>query len=196
MVSSADTGAFTEGQTLYTPGNYSFIPSPKTWSNGDDLLPGTLNREWRDTFNWLLRKTSPAFSGYNSDSFSYTANAAIALKVEDLKRGNLVHTTNDTKVTVYEPGWYMAVIQVGGAMSGATGTVFSSVLKINGSVYSTGEITRAAGNFTGIQHLISVPLNAADYVEIALAGPWTGTASSGSGTNLNPRLDLWWRNNL
>jgi hypothetical protein len=197
--SGSDTSSAAEGQTRLQPGGFSQIPIPKVWSNGDDLDHGTLNKEWRDTFNWMLRLTPPAFSGYNADgaALTYTSNVAIPIKVEELKRGNLQHAANDTKVYVYEPGNYLAMVNVGIAAGSITanGTNLSSVLKINGVVQSAGDVIRAAGGLVGVQHMVSVYLNAGDYVEIALGGTWTGTATAGTTTAVYPWLILWWRSN-
>jgi hypothetical protein len=195
--SGSDTSSAAEGQTRLQPGSFSQIPSPKVWSNGDALDHGTLNKEWRDTFNWMLRKTSPAFSGYNGDgaSLTFTSNVAVPIKTEELKRGSVQHATNDTKVYVYEPGNYLILVQIGVNTSGLTGgTLLSSVLKVNGVVQSAGDITRAGG-LTGIQHMVTYDLNAGDYVEIALGGSWTGTATGGTTTAVFPWLWLWWRSN-
>jgi hypothetical protein len=196
MVSSSDTGTGTEAGTRYQPGSFTQIPTAKTWTNGDDLYHGTLNKEWRDTFNWLLRASTPAFSGYNADgaALSLTVNTAIPIKVEELKRGNVQHATNDSKVYVYETGIYLVLAQVGAGLSGTTGTNFSSVVKVNGVVQSAGDISRTGG-LIGVQHMVSLPLTAGDYVEVALGGQWSGTApTAGTTTAVYPWLQVWWRN--
>lgn len=195
MVSGSDTGSGVDAGTRFQQGSFTQIPTPKTWSNGDDLYPGTLNKEWRDTFLWLLRKTSPAFSGYNADgaALSLTANVAIPIKTEELKRGNVAHATNDTKVYVYETGVYLVLAQVGASLSGVTGTNFSSVIKKNGVVESAGDISRTGG-VIGVQHMTSLSLTAGDYLEVALGGSWTGTPTGGTTTAVYPWLWLWWRN--
>lgn len=196
MVSSSDTGSFAEGQTVAQQGSFSKIPDPKVWSNGDDVYAGVLNQEWRDAFKWLLRSTTPAFSGHNADgaALSYTVNAAVPIKVEDLKRGNLTHAANDSKVYVWEPGWYLAHAGFGVVPSGTTGTNFSSTLRVNGVLQSAGDINRVAGGLVGAEHLVSLTLNAGDYVEIALGGQWSGTApTAGTSSSGYPWLHLWWR---
>lgn len=193
----SDTSSTVEGQTRLQPGSFTQIPSPKVWSNGDDLDSGTLNKEWRDTFNWMLRGTSPAFSGYNADgaSLTFTTGVAIPIKTEELKRGNLQHATNDTKVYVYETGTYLAMIHMGVNTASVTGTNLQTILKVNGIMQSAGDMTRAAGGLTGLTHMVSIPLVSGDYVEIALGGSWTGTATGGTTTSVYPWLILWWRSN-
>ena len=194
--SDADSASSAEGNTVLTPGNFTQIPSPKTWTNGDDLRAGTLNKEWRDTFSWVLRKTSPAFEGYNFDgaSFTYSANVAIALQYVTLNRGNVTHASNATKVYVWETGWYVVTVQVGANVASATGTNFSSVLKVNGLVETTRDLTRTAGGNIGAEHHSSVYLTAGDYLEIALGGSWTGTVTGVGSWDMYPFLNLWWRN--
>lgn len=196
--SGSETVTRTEGQSVALPGSFTQIPSPKVWSNGDDLYAGTLNKEWRDAFNWLLRATSPAFQAYNADgaSLSFSPNVAIPLKTEELKRGNLTHATNDTKVYVWETGWYDVYTQVGLAVSGVTGTCFCSVLKVNGAVYTTADTTRSTGGTqVGVEHFSSAYLTAGDYVELAVGGSWSGTATAINTSQLLPLLAIWWRNN-
>jgi hypothetical protein len=144
-----------------------------------------------------LRKTAPAFEAYNADgaTLTFTANVAIPLKTVDLSLGNLQHATNDTKVYVYEAGWYYVWTQVGVAVTGVTGTSFCSVLKINGVVNTTGDTTRSTGTQVGVEHLSSVYLNAGDYVELALGGSWSGTATAINTQQLWPMLGIWWRSN-
>lgn len=195
-LSGADTVSVVDSAgTIITAG----IPVPKTWTNGDDLTANTLNREWRDTFKWLLRATSPGFSGYNDlgSSLTFTSNVAIAIRVEELKRGNLTHATNDTKVYVGETGWYIGVAQVGVDLGSVTAgaTTLTSVVKVNGIVASTGDQTRNTGSLWAVEHQWSLYLNAGDYVELALAGSWTGTAKASTALQMVPLLQLWWRDN-
>jgi hypothetical protein len=192
MVSGSDTGAGTEGQSVALPGAFTQIPSPRVWSNGDDLSAGQFNKEWRDAFLWLLRKTSPAFMGHNIDATTLTIGAAIPIKVEDLKQGNLTHAVNDSKVYVWETGWYYAMVGMGFLASGATGTAFGAELMVNGALNATNDTVRVAGNGVGIQLLTDVYLTAGDYVEIAATGSWTGTATGSAGQELWPQLNLYW----
>lgn len=195
--SDADTVSSSESGTRAMPGSFTQIPSPKAWSNGDDLYAGTLNKEWRDTFNWLLRNTSPGFSGYNGSgaSLTFTSNVAIPILSEELKRGNITHATNDTKVYVWEPGWYLGFCQVGANLSSVTGgaTTLSSVVKVNGLVASTNDQSRSSANQWNLEHSFSLYLNAGDYVEIAIAGTWTGTMTGFTQSYSFPFLGLWWR---
>jgi hypothetical protein len=198
----ADTVARTEGQTLYLPGAYSKIPQPKVWSNGDDLYAGTLNKEWRDAFNWLLRLNAPAYEGYNNGTPTLTSNVAITITTDTLVRYGVTHAASDTKVYVWEPGWYWVYVGGGvnaGSVSADSG--FSTVLKVNGVVATTSVVTRVVGpvgQTVGLEHLSSAYLSAGDYVEIAVAGSWTGTLTTASGdpTTANAMfLNLWWRSN-
>jgi hypothetical protein len=193
--SGADTVSRTEAQTLYLPGSFTQIPSPKTWSNGDSLDAGTLNKEWRDTFNWLLRKTSPAFEGYNLSTPTLSSNVAIPITTDDLTRGNLVHAASDTKVYVWEPGWYVICVQCGLTLTSVTGTNFATAIKVNGLLRSSGDATRVAGNAMGMAHQASVYLTPGDYVEMAVTGSWSGTLTAGGSSMLLPMISIWWRNN-
>lgn len=196
MVAGSDTGGFTEGQSVATPGSFTQIPSPKTWSNGDDLYPGTLNLEWRDTFNWLLRADTPAFYGSNADgaSLTYTLNTAIPIKTEELKRGNIQHAANDSKVYVYEAGQYFILASLGATLTGTTGTTITSVIKINGVLQSAADTTRTSTTTPQSDtYMVTLPLASGDYVEIALGGNLTGTAPKGGTVECVPRLGVWWR---
>jgi hypothetical protein len=96
---------------------------------------------------------------------------------------------------VYETGTYLAMIHMGVNTASVTGTNLQTILKVNGIMQSAGDMTRAAGGLTGLTHMVSIPLVAGDYVEIALGGSWTGTATGGTTTSVYPWLILWWRSN-
>jgi hypothetical protein len=200
--SDAETVGRVEGQTLYTPGTFSKIPVPKVWTNGDDLYAGTLNKEWRDAFNWLLRDTSPTYEGYNNGTPTLTSNVAIPITTDTVLGYGVTHASNDTKVYVWETGWYYVLVNltmITGSVTANSG--LSSVLKVNGLVATQGMTTNNLGTGSqtfGVQHLSSVYLNAGDYVEIAVAGTWTGTLTLADGTytDINSTtLNLWWRSN-
>jgi hypothetical protein len=169
------------------------VPVPKAWNNGDDLLAATLNTQWRDMMLWLSRKGAPAFSGYNTAAPTLTVNVGIPLITEEVKYGGITHAASDSKVFVTETGWYTAYTQVGGGMTG-TGTMFCSELRKNGAIESQSESTRVSGSGTvAIGHMSSVRLVAGDYVEVALGGTFTGTATAIATAYGFPALGLWWR---
>lgn len=171
------------------------VPAPKNWANGDGTSAATLNTEWRDSFNWLLRGTSPAFYAHNGDAgaLTFTVNAGVPLKTELLKRGAITHAANDSKVFVGETGWYLAIVQMGMNVTSATGTTFTPELKVNGTVVNTADFNRTTATLIGMAFQSSVFLTSGDYVEIAVIG-WTGTATGGTTIYTYPSLGLWWRN--
>jgi hypothetical protein len=199
--SGADTVTRVEAQTLLTPGNFSKIPVPKVWTNGDDLYAGTLNKEWRDSFSWLLRDTSPQYEGYNDGTPTVTNGVAIPITDDTLLGYGVTHAANDTKVYVWEDGWYYVLVNLTMIVGGTNVTAFSSVLKVNGLVASQGMtsiVNVGGGEVGGVQHLSSVYLNAGDYCEMALAGTWTGTMTLADGTYADANattINIWWRNN-
>lgn len=197
MVSGSDTSTGTEGHAVSLPGTFTQIPSPRDWSNGDDLSAGRLNKEWRDAFLWVMRKNAPAFEGYNNDGAALTLviDAAIPIKTEELKHGNLTHAANDSKVYVWETGWYSVWAQVGITTTSAVGTNFACVIKKNGVLKATCDTTRGTGSPVVIEQQASIFLTAGDYIEIAAGGSWTGTATSGVAPYAVPILGLWWRSN-
>ncbi len=193
LKSGSETVSSSENAWAYLPGGYTKVPSPREWTNGDPLDAGTLNKEWRDTFNWILGYTAPAYQGYNSGGPTLSPNVAIPILTSELERGNLYHAANDTKVSVYETGYYLVWVQIGLDLTSATGSWFSSVLKVNGAVKTTSDSARAAGNNFGIEHLSTVFLNNGDYLEIACGGSWTGTVTAHTHSTLRPSIGIWWR---
>lgn len=197
--SGSETVTRVEAETAYGPGGFTQIPSPKMWSNGDSLDHGTLNKEWRDTFSWLLRSTSPGISVYNSDgaSLTYTNNVAIPLKTEEFKRGNLTHATNDTKVYVWETGWYLGYCQIGADYASVTsdGLKPAAIVKVNGLTAARGQTTRDTNAWAVVELQFSLYLSAGDYVEIALGNDWVGTLKGIASAYAYPFLSLWWRSN-
>lgn len=188
-----DKATAVESASVKLPGTFSLIPDPKVWANGDSLDAGILNKEWRDTFNFVLRRSSPAIEAYNGNVITLTSNVAIPLTTEALKRGLVEHATNDTKVYVWEAGYYLCNVQLGATLTSVTGTQFSSVLKVNGIVRATSDGIRVAGTNFGVNQQVTTWLNSGDYVEIALGGSWTGTVTSSGNTTSLPALAMWWR---
>lgn len=196
----SDTGTGTEAQTRYLPGEFSTIPVPRTWVNGDSLSEGILNQQWRDTFRFLLGYTRPAFSGYYLNTgYTYTSGTPIPLVTESLKRGNIAHAASDTKVYVWEDGWYDGTILISGDASGILtgGTFLTSSVMVNGAVVSTRDNSRKLSGRAAVGHFFSLDLEAGDYIEIAVTGTWTGTYGQSPGSELAqvPRLEMFWRTN-
>lgn len=174
------------------------VPYAGVWEDGEVPTATKLNRQWRDSFNWLLGESPrPHFDMYSTDT-SYNLNAdptLIKMNVEVEKVG-FTHATNDTKVYATEDGWYRGFVTM--SFSAVGGSQNHLVyLRKNGT--SKNSLMDSLSNTAGLQnilglHTASIYLLAGDYIELAVISFLTGETISVShyGTEMYPRIELWW----
>lgn len=176
------------------------LPDPKLWENGEsvDSIPTAedLNRDWRDSFQFLLGVTKPMIYLQSSSSQALASNVQTTVnwQVETLKRGGMVHSTssNTHLITVPYTGQYTGYMFAGlGAFTTTATKLKLRLIDSSGPVLAISETkaeSTAGGEVYGT-FTVDLVANASVFMTVTSTA---STSSTSTAPQNRPKFAMWY----